>query len=278
MRMRDCIYSAETGSDCIGVSDETRSCASNYCETWMSWGEWSQCVGSAPGQMCGTGSRSRSRDCTGQAGQPGCVGDLLEASQCSLGICNWSEWTMASACETIRPGCGRGKATYVRSCPGGAGACSGASSSSMECNLAPCPGFSEWSDWSECSVTCGIGMKQRSRTCNGTLNVDCLGSTQMKATCEAAQKCATSGWGSSSSGWGGNSWGQQSSNTNTNSWGQATNTNTNTNNGWFGGMSGLFGGQQADTSSLFNGQRLNQGGGMNNIWSMIGRKKRSDDQ
>merc|ERR1712227_584451 len=50
MRMRDCIYSAETGSDCIGVSDETRSCASNYCETWMSWGEWSQCVGTNVGQ------------------------------------------------------------------------------------------------------------------------------------------------------------------------------------------------------------------------------------
>jgi len=275
MRMRDCIYSAETGSDCIGVSDETRSCASNYCETWMSWGEWSQCVGTNVGQMCGTGSRSRSRDCTGTPGAPGCVGDMIATAQCSLGICSWSEWTMASACETTRPGCGRGKATYVRTCPGGPGACSGVSSSSMECNLAPCPGFSEWAEWSECSVTCGIGMKQRSRTCNGVMNVDCLGSTTMKATCEAPQKCATSGWGSSN-GWG-NTWG---TNTNTNTWGntntnQNTNTNTNTNTGWFGGMSGLFGGQQADTTNLFNGQRQNTG---MNLWNFVGRRKRSNDE
>merc|ERR1712007_185142 len=164
---------------------------------------------------------------------------------------------MASACETTRPGCGRGKATYVRTCPGGPGACTGASSSSMECNLAPCPGFSEWAEWSECSVTCGIGMKQRSRTCNGVMNVDCLGSTTMKATCEAPQKCATSGWGSSN-GWG-NTWG----------------TNTNTNTGWFGGMSGLFGGQQADTTNLFNGQRQNTGMG---LWGFVGRRKRSNDE
>ncbi len=108
------------------------------------------------------------------------------------------------------------------------------------------------------------------------MNVDCLGSTTMKATCEAPQKCATSGWGNSN-GWG-NTWG---SNTNTNPWrntntNQNTNTNTNTNTGWFGGMSGLFGGQQSDTTNLFNGQR--QSTGMN-LWDFVGRRKRrSNDE
>lgn len=40
-----------------------------------------------------------------------------------------------------------------------------------------------WSSWSECSRTCGTGLKNRSRDCNGTAN-SCYGDLHQAVLCE----------------------------------------------------------------------------------------------
>jgi len=58
-------------------------------------------------------------------------------------------------------------------------------------------GFSEWSSWSSCQVTCGEGMKSRTRTCTqpppkygGKI---CAGDYSETAACTSARKCPIDG-------------------------------------------------------------------------------------
>jgi len=309
-RSRTCLYINETSLQCVGSADEVQECASNYCEVWQSWAPWSQCVGN-PSQTCGAGKRSRSRACTGNVGAPGCQGAPNVSEICSMGTCSWSEWSVASTCDTAR-GCGRGKATYQRTCPT-FGGCAGSATKTDDCELELCPGFSEWADWSACSATCGQGLRTRTRSCNGVMHQDCFGSASHREACESNTPCgrgtgssAATGWGSSSGNTG--AWGSSGGNTgawgssggNTGGWGsqqnnpwaqpatntyqQPTNTypqtsGTASNNNMFGGLFGnMFGtnsnglfGQTANTDNLYTGGSTAN----NNPFSYImGRKKK----
>jgi len=84
------------------------------------------------------------------------------------GLSKFSDWSECSVA------CGGGSQSRSRSCTnpspafGGAG-CDGDDSESRDCNASPCPvdgGWSDFSDWSECSVTCGGGSQSRSKSCS----------------------------------------------------------------------------------------------------------------
>ncbi|XP_078378137.1 uncharacterized protein LOC144661308 isoform X1 [Oculina patagonica] len=163
------------GESCPGESDETRACNEEPCPidgSWSEWRDWSDCP-----VTCGGGVQNRSRTCTNPPpafGGESCPGESDETRSCNEDPCpidgNWSDWEDWSDCPVT---CGGGVQERTRTCTNppaqfGGAPCPGESEESRACNEAPCPidgNWSDWKDWSDCPVTCGGGVQNRSRTC-----------------------------------------------------------------------------------------------------------------
>ncbi|KAI8779431.1 hemicentin-1, partial [Biomphalaria glabrata] len=136
------------------------------------WTEWGACSTS-----CGKGSKTRRRTCDNPRPENGgrdCIGPSVENTNCVIELCpvhgNWAPWSVWGECTLT---CGGGQRKRVRTCsnpaPSGSGQpCAGSGEEMEYCNTQGCPvdgKFSEWSDWSACSSTCGLGEKKRTREC-----------------------------------------------------------------------------------------------------------------
>jgi len=139
---------------------------------WSDWQKWSDCT-----ESCGGGIRKRIRKCNNPAPENGglkCPGPAEEEEACNEDPCpidgNWSAWDPWSSCPVT---CGGGEETRRRTCTNpspafGGQSCPGVGEQSRPCNEEPCPvdgNWSDWKDWSNCPVTCGGGVQNRSRTC-----------------------------------------------------------------------------------------------------------------
>lgn len=142
---------------------------------YTNWSGFSPCSVS-----CGEGMKTRTRSCSNPRPQHGgdhCQGDPSDTQNCFLRHCpihgNYSEWSVFSPCTLT---CGGGKQYRTRTCTrpspqyGGLN-CSGLGPEreDVDCNQNPCPingGYSEWSDYSACSVSCNSGKETRTRMCN----------------------------------------------------------------------------------------------------------------
>ncbi|CAH3043762.1 unnamed protein product [Pocillopora meandrina] len=146
---------------------------------WSSFGPWGQCSAT-----CGGGTQERSRTCTNpppSGGGAQCVGPSKETQACNTHECpvngGWSDWGDWGQCSAS---CGDGQHARSRTCtnppPSGGGAqCSGDSQETRTCNNGPCNakyftisvdgGWSNWSNYGECSKSCGKGKKYKYRTC-----------------------------------------------------------------------------------------------------------------
>ncbi|XP_060579332.1 thrombospondin-2-like [Ruditapes philippinarum] len=90
---------------------------------------------------------------------------------CSLVDGKWADWSHWSECDVT---CGNGKHTRVRTCtnpaPSNQGLeCNGKKTDDKPCARPSCPvhgGWTNWSNWSACPVTCGIAMQKRHRNCS----------------------------------------------------------------------------------------------------------------
>ncbi|XP_027051590.1 sporozoite surface protein 2-like [Pocillopora damicornis] len=99
--------------------------------------------------------------------------DDIRKATCNIdgGYTGWSEWSECTAT------CGGGSRSHSRTCtnpsPKNKGKTCieqdlGPDMESEECNTRDCPipgGYTDWSKWGECSVTCGGGVQTRKRTC-----------------------------------------------------------------------------------------------------------------
>nr|XP_018673082.2 A disintegrin and metalloproteinase with thrombospondin motifs adt-2-like [Ciona intestinalis] len=140
---------------------------------WSAWSLWSLCNNG----NCGSGLHSRNRTCvlTTSGDVTGCVGNGIELANCS-NPCppTWGAWSQWGACSN---NCGLGvmkrtrdcvqKDTVVDSirCPGRRFSVYDTAS----CNIDLCSTWSNWVD-GDCTVTCGLGIMARSRTCTSEGN------------------------------------------------------------------------------------------------------------
>ncbi|XP_043238645.1 semaphorin-5B-like [Amphibalanus amphitrite] len=122
-------------------------------------------------------------------------GHCSPANSVSLG---WGEWSAWSECSVP---CGGGVQVRSRVCEGDAALCrSGPHRMERECNAHSCEGeWSCWSEWSQCSVSCGVGHRRRSRVCrNRPASSDagaiCEGHDVAQEACEMPSCTSMDGW------------------------------------------------------------------------------------
>uniref|UniRef100_A0A672F9Q3 Uncharacterized protein n=1 Tax=Salarias fasciatus TaxID=181472 RepID=A0A672F9Q3_SALFA len=153
-----CVWS---GGGCVGPDCAQRNCS------WTDWGDWGSCS-----RSCGVGQQQRVRTFLG----PGLngswcediLGGNLENRFCNIRPCK-GEGGPWSRCD--KP-CGGGRSIRTRSCSSpppknGGRKCEGEKNQVKPCNTRPCVdgGWTPWSVWSDCSVTCGLGTHVRTRAC-----------------------------------------------------------------------------------------------------------------
>jgi hypothetical protein len=114
---------------------------------------------------------------------------------------NWSSVSWRDCNATCGGGTQKGTRSCTNPAPVNDGAnCEGLSIIEQECNTQSCPspvdgGWSDWSEWSYCSVTCGGGKRIRTRPCKNPSPAhggsECLGSDlDFDDSCNAHVECA----------------------------------------------------------------------------------------
>ncbi|CAC5416425.1 HMCN [Mytilus coruscus] len=169
--------------------------------SWSSYDPWNNCPVSCGGT---TNNQYRSRYCNKP--QPSCGGSTCSGTSKQYQICNsspcpvdgqWGEWSSYGSCPVT---CGSGAHSRYRTCnnpsPANGGAsCKGLDTEYTMCWNGECPvngGWSEWSKFSACPVTCGGGTNTRTRTCDNPTPAhrgnDCMGAMFENGDCNT-QDC-----------------------------------------------------------------------------------------
>ncbi|XP_057298171.1 SCO-spondin-like isoform X3 [Hydractinia symbiolongicarpus] len=209
-RIRRCDNPAPSngGNSCVGPSTDTVSCNTSPCPIDGGWSRWideTQCRGT-----CGTGNLIQVRVCINprpQFGGQQCVGENLRTINCSLPSCavngNWGSWS-SGVCSVS---CGSGLRSRTRLCNNPAPAnngnnCVGSNTDVVPCNERLCPVHGNWGNWVNglCSVTCGSGVRGRTRQCNNPAPANggnlCVGSNTDQIACVAGSCPVHGNWGS----------------------------------------------------------------------------------
>ncbi|KAJ8302242.1 hypothetical protein KUTeg_021229 [Tegillarca granosa] len=209
-KIRSCTNPAPQygGENCVGSTTESRVCNTYNCPIhggWTSYSEWSTCNVS-----CGGGTQSKIRSCTNPAPQYGgnnCVGSTTESRACNTYNCPiHGGWTSYSEWSTCNVSCGGGTQSKIRSCTNpapqyGGNNCVGPTTESRACNTHNCPihgGWSSYSEWSMCNVSCGGGTQSKIRSCTNPApqygGDNCEGQTTERKACNTHNCPVDGGW------------------------------------------------------------------------------------
>lgn len=159
------------GAICVGDKTQAIVCKSDPCPVdcdWYSWTAFTECS-----QTCGGGkkSRTRSKRTLSQDGGMSCQGNQEELIGCGTDPCPvdcvWDTWNEWGECSKT---CGSGKSTRTRSVKVWAKnrgkQCEGVARQDQVCEYQACAVdclWKVWSDWTECTKTCGTGQRKRKR-------------------------------------------------------------------------------------------------------------------
>eukprot|EP00441_Pelagodinium_beii_P048005 CAMPEP_0197624826 /NCGR_PEP_ID=MMETSP1338-20131121/4350_1 /TAXON_ID=43686 ORGANISM="Pelagodinium beii, Strain RCC1491" /NCGR_SAMPLE_ID=MMETSP1338 /ASSEMBLY_ACC=CAM_ASM_000754 /LENGTH=1716 /DNA_ID=CAMNT_0043195061 /DNA_START=154 /DNA_END=5304 /DNA_ORIENTATION=+ len=162
---------ADGGKPCVGDAEEVNFCNTQGCPRdceWSEWTKWTECS-----KICGGGKIKRFRDIavTRKNGGEKCVGVAEQEADCNMidcpVNCEWDEWRDWEACPVTCDGAVRAKTRTKRVQERSGGIpCAGNSTEKEYCNPESCPvdcHYLPWSDWGECSTTCGTGQRFRTR-------------------------------------------------------------------------------------------------------------------
>ncbi|XP_021339260.1 hemicentin-1-like [Mizuhopecten yessoensis] len=192
------------GNYCEGTATENQSCKLTNCSVngnWSVWLAWSSCSVS-----CDNGTRIRNRTCDHPVpafGGEECDGIYTDSEVCMIIHCpingNWSSWRPWSDCSTT---CGGGIKNRTRICDNPAPEhlgldCDGHGFESSTCGEVTCPPpgvWGTWTEWADCSVSCGVGVSSRTRICDNSAGGECIGTNSETKWCQHRFKCYDS-WG-----------------------------------------------------------------------------------
>ncbi|XP_076815341.1 uncharacterized protein LOC143461331 isoform X2 [Clavelina lepadiformis] len=152
---RICVNGSPGQKGCEGNASMVENCNERPCPIWGPFGAWSDCT-----KECGTGTQNSTRVCLNVVvGEEGCRGESKKSRNCNTQICaHWSEYEPWSDCDVT---CMQSK---ERRCVGGKignDGCIGDAIINQTC----CQAFGQWSQYGECSRTCGGGQRTRTRQC-----------------------------------------------------------------------------------------------------------------
>ncbi|OWF49489.1 Hemicentin-1 [Mizuhopecten yessoensis] len=196
-----------------GLVDEDCAKPAPVDGNWASWGSFGDCsltcmdFGSSQ-----TGIEERTRNCTDPAPAydgAQCVGSGSETQSCTTSTyCaihgDWGSWAAWGDCSVT---CATGVKNRTRECDTpapqyGGNNCSGDASDQMACTLNPCPvdgGFTDWTSWDTCTVTCGGGPQGRNRSCTQPApahgGASCNGTDSETQDCNTAVCIIDGAWG-----------------------------------------------------------------------------------
>lgn len=222
MRRRTCDNPSprEGGADCPGCSYQIEECNTHRCSEIRRYSEWTPWLAVNATVQAGNIGYTEKRfrfSCRAQTEDPSSMRVQLAKEEerycrndgsCLRGGGNpeitsepgWAEWSSWSTCKRA---CGEGSQHRVRQCD--SQPCEGSAIQTRVCNVHPCRGngndngngegeWSCWTDWSECSVSCGLGVRMRTRECLGPEN--CKGPSFVRESCEMSSCESLHGWDS----------------------------------------------------------------------------------
>ncbi|XP_021339055.1 coadhesin-like isoform X2 [Mizuhopecten yessoensis] len=192
------------GNNCEGPPSENQSCKLTNCSVngnWSVWLTWGSCSAS-----CDNGTKTRNRTCDNPVpaydGED-CNGIDMESEVCIKKHCptngNWSSWQPWNDCSIT---CGGGLKNRTRICDNPAPEhngldCDGHGFESSSCGEVTCPPpgvWGTWTEWTDCSVSCGEGVASRTRICDNSAGGECIGTSSETKVCQHRFKCYDS-WG-----------------------------------------------------------------------------------